>query len=292
MSKLRTIAVLPTLFTLGNLFCGFFAIVVIARVESPTSKEVPKAAKIGMVSPMKAFKEFDPDDPSHNLMLAGWLIFLAMIFDAVDGRVARLSKSNSDFGVELDSLCDLVSFGVAPALMLVKMCPSFAFLHKEAVWTIAAAFAGCAAMRLARYNVESDEEDDHMSFSGLPSPAAAAAIGSFAIMFYSLRLEEPPINPDYAAKIDTVMQTILPFLGVLLGIFMVSRIPYPHFTNQVLRGQRSMGHIVAVLFCLVAIFAIRGFAVPLLCNIFVLTGPVRFLWKVAVQRRPQEEPLF
>ena len=110
-------------------------------------------------------------------MLAGWLIFLAMIFDALDGHVARLAKTTSDFGAQLDSLCDVVTFGVAPAFLLVKMCPGFTFNHSQMVWIIAAAYACCAALRLARFNVETDDEDDHMNFSGLPSPAAASVVG-------------------------------------------------------------------------------------------------------------------
>ena len=89
-------------------------------------------------------------------MLCGALILLAMLFDAVDGQVARITRGVSDFGAQLDSLCDLVSFGLAPAILLVKMCPQFTNLHSEAIWSIAALFACCAALRLARFNVETD----------------------------------------------------------------------------------------------------------------------------------------
>ena len=94
-------------------------------------------------------------------MLCGALILLAMLFDAVDGQVARITRGVSDFGAQLDSLCDLVSFGLAPAILLVKMCPQFTNLHSEAIWSIAAVFACCAALRLARFNVETDSDDDH-----------------------------------------------------------------------------------------------------------------------------------
>ena len=85
MRKIRTIAVLPTMFTLGNLVCGFFAVVVASRVDAP-------------LAPI-----FAPKDP-RNIMISGWLIFVAMVFDALDGYVARLSRTASDFGKELDSL--------------------------------------------------------------------------------------------------------------------------------------------------------------------------------------------
>ena len=271
MRRIRTIAVLPTLFTLGNLVCGFFAIVVAARIDAPD----PALA--------------NPSDPT-NVMISGWLIFLAMAFDALDGQLARLSRTNSDFGVQLDSLCDLVTFGVAPGFLLVKMCPNFTYVHREAIWVIAAAFAACAALRLARFNVETSEEDNHLSFSGLPSPAAAATIASFGIMFYTLRVEHQHL--DLAATADRALQASLPYFALLMAVLMVSRIPYPHFINQVLRGQRSFGHVVLLLFALVAVMVIRGYSVPIACCAFALGSPMRYGWEELVLRRPHEEPLF
>ncbi len=271
MRPIRTISVFPTMFTLGNLVCGFFAIVVASRVDTPGATP------------------FDPTDPT-NVMISGWLIFLAMVFDALDGYVARLSNTASEFGAQLDSLCDLVTFGVAPAFLLVKMCPLAASLHRQAVWVIAASFAACAALRLARFNVETSDEDDHLYFSGLPAPAAAAAIAGFAIMFFTLRKEDNPLI--YADQIDVVLQAVLPFFAVLVALLMVSRIPYPHVVNQIFRGQRSFGHVVAVLFALVAVMVIRGYSVPVICCAFALSGPVRLGWEKVVRRRHQEDPLF
>jgi CDP-diacylglycerol--serine O-phosphatidyltransferase len=231
-------------------------------------------------------------DPTHNLMLSGSLIVLAMFFDAVDGQVARLTRRTSDFGAQLDSLCDLVSFGLAPAILLVKMCPQFTSLHSEAVWTIAALFVCCAALRLARFNVETDDNDDHGSFAGLPTPAAAAAIASFAILSYTLRNEVNIALHEKFAVYDWWMQRLLPLFAVGIAILMVSRIPYPHPLTQLLRGQHSFAHIGAIVFALVAILIVRGYAVPLLCVLFVLIPPVRFGWEVARDRRMRDEPLF
>jgi CDP-diacylglycerol--serine O-phosphatidyltransferase len=261
----------PTTFTLGNLVCGFFAIVVASRVDTQSVEAI------------------SPADPT-NVMLSGWLIFLGIIFDALDGYVARLSGAASDFGAQLDSLCDLVTFGVAPGFLLVKMCPQFAFLHKEAVWVIAAAMAACAALRLARFNVETHDEDDRLTFIGLPSPAAAASIAGFGIMFYTLRKEDNPLI--YAQEIDNVLQYVLPGFAVLVSLLMVSRIPYPHVVNQVFRGERTFAHVVAVIFALVAVMVIRGYSVPIICCAFVLFGPIHFCWEKVVRRRHQEKPLF
>jgi CDP-diacylglycerol---serine O-phosphatidyltransferase len=273
MRPIRTISVFPTLLTLGNLFCGFFAIVVAARIDKPTESLI--------VSGIDALD-------TTNVMLSGWLIFLAMVFDGLDGYVARLARTTSDFGAQLDSLCDVVSFGVAPGFLLVKMCPWFTLVHNQAVWVIAAAYAACAALRLARFNVETNDEDDHLFFSGLPSPAAAAVIAGFAIIFYTLRENVNPLKQ----VVDNTLQVILPFFGLLAALLMVSRIRYPHITNRVLRGQRSFGHVVAVVFFFVALMVVRGYAVPIAACAFALYGPIRLVWEFWVQRRHRDEPWF
>jgi len=290
MKPLRTISVLPTMFTLGNLVCGFFAIVVASRVAAPDGLSVE------MVSPTDLKNAADVGwltfkSDLHNVMISGWLIFVGMLFDALDGHVARLSRTSSDFGAQLDSLGDLVSFGVAPAFLLVKMCPRFAYLHREAVWIIAASYAACAALRLARFNVETSDEDDHLHFSGLPSPAAAGAIAGFAIIFYTLMTKEEA-TPLYADQIYATLQRVLPFFALLVGLLMVSRIPYPHVTNQIFRGQRSFSHVVKLVFALVAVMVIHGYAVPIVFCAFVLGSPSRFAWERIVQHRHQEEPVF
>jgi CDP-diacylglycerol---serine O-phosphatidyltransferase len=305
MRPIRTIAVFPTLLTLGNLICGFFAIVVAARIEKPVRQDdVPVAVSQmdGMASekhldlPGAVKKTFVPvaidqngaEDDTRNLMISGWLIFLAMVFDGLDGYVARLARTTSDFGAQLDSLCDVVSFGVAPGFLLVKMCPLFTVVHDQTVWIIAAAYAACAALRLARFNVETTDDDEHLYFSGLPSPAAAAVIAGSAIMFYTLRQKPTELKET----IDSCLQAILPFFGLLVALLMVSRIRYPHVTNRVLRGQRSFGHVVAVVFFFVLLMVACGYAMPIAASAFAFYGPIHLAWEKWVERRNQDEPLF
>jgi CDP-diacylglycerol--serine O-phosphatidyltransferase len=290
MRRIRTVAIFPTLFTLGNLVCGFFSIVIAARVDAPTTLEVPKASDIAFRSPSNLIHQFNPSDDTHNCMFSAWLIFLAMIFDALDGHVARLTRQTTDFGAQLDSLCDVVTFGVAPGFLLVKMCPRFTFSHHDTVWIIAASFAACAAIRLARFNVETGEEDDHLHFSGLPSPAAGAAIAGFGILFYELRREGTQLK--YAGDIDRAIETALPIFAVFVAAMMVSRIPYPHVVNQMFRGQRSFGHLVGLIFAIVAVMIIRGYSVPIICCAFVLDSPIRFVWKRLYHRRETQDPVF
>jgi CDP-diacylglycerol---serine O-phosphatidyltransferase len=297
MKPIRAVAVLPTLFTLGNLVCGFFAIVVLARIEKPITDKFEPAAKIELkLDSAKDLKEsarelIGSDDPTHNLMLCGALILLAMLFDAIDGQVARITRGESEFGAQLDSLCDLVSFGIAPAILLVKMCPQFTNLHNEAIWSIAAVYACCAALRLARFNVEMDAEDDHTQFAGLPTPAAAATIGSFALLSYFLRNEVAVVTHENFVNYDWWMQRTLPFFAIVIAILMVSRIPYPHPLTQFVRGQKSFAQLVAIVFALMVILIVR-YAIPLLCVLFVLTPPVRYAWDLVWHRRTRRESLF
>jgi CDP-diacylglycerol--serine O-phosphatidyltransferase len=275
--RIRPIAVLPTLFTLGNLCCGFFAIVVAARVAKPDQTTALYA---------------NMSQALWDCTISAGLIFLAMVFDALDGYVARLAKTPSNFGAQLDSLADLVTFGVAPAFLLVKMCPYVTTWHKEAVWVIAATFASCVALRLARFNVEASEDDDHMEFSGLPSPAGGAAIAGYAFMFYALGVEDQGLA--YAATIRFVVELSLPVFAVFVAALMVSRIPYPHLVSQLLHGERSFRHVVLLVFAVMLVWVVRWYSVPLVCSAFVLVGPIRYVWQHVLHRHDeaQEEPMF
>lgn len=257
--------------------CGFFAIVVAARIAKPG--EFVPAPRLE-----SARELIGSMDPTHNLMLCGGLIFLAMAFDMFDGQVARMARVTSDFGAQLDSLCDLVSFGVAPGILLVKMCPEFAQVHREASWCIAALFACCAAMRLARFNVEmdEDEDDDHLWFEGLPSPAAAAVIASFAMFSYTLRNEAHYVNFE---GFDWWLQRLLPPAALVIALMMVSRIPYPHVISHLVRGQKSFQQLVAIVFSLMALLIVRWYAIPVLCGLYAIVPPLLYAWHWCWRRR-------
>jgi CDP-diacylglycerol--serine O-phosphatidyltransferase len=275
MRRIRTIAVFPTLLTLGNLVCGFFAIVVAARVEPPLSI-TPDLAEILA--------------DAHNVMISGCLIFLAMIFDALDGYVARLSRTASDFGAELDSLCDLVTFGVAPGFLLLKMCPRFTLLHSQTVWIIAAAFAVCAALRLARFNVENEpDESAHRSFRGLPSPGAAATVAALVIFFNDLAghiAKGLTSNPWLLGAVGVA----LPVVTLLCGLLMVSRFRYPHLVNQYVRGRRPFSYLVKLLIILPAALLYPFGTAAVLTLAYVFSGPVGWLWRRVRRSRQHATP--
>jgi CDP-diacylglycerol---serine O-phosphatidyltransferase len=277
MRRIRAVSAFPTLFTLGNLVCGFFAIVVAARIAKPGDTAFVPSPKLD-----SARELFASIDPTHNVMLCGVLIFVAMLFDMFDGQVARIAKVTSDFGAQLDSLCDVVSFGVAPGILLVKMCPQFTQVHSMAIWTIAAFYACCAAMRLARFNVETDDEDDHSTFEGLPSPAAAAVIASFAVFSYTVRNE---INYVNFQEFDWWLQRLMPIVALAIALLMVSRIPYPHLVTHLMRGQKSFPQLVAMVFVIMAVLTVGAYAIPALCGLFALTPPLLYGWRWSWKRR-------
>src|SRR5436190_23935290 len=180
----KMFAVLPTMLTLGNAVCGFGAITF--------------AAKVGLAERM-GWGRTDTD----CLWIAAVLIFLAMVFDMLDGRAARWAKQTSQFGAELDSLCDAISFGVAPAVILVKFStdahPTMPNPVARLLWAIAVLFVVCAILRLARFNVETDDEDTHQSFTGLPSPAAGGTVVSFMIAYPEIQDLAKPLGGDASA---------------------------------------------------------------------------------------------
>lgn len=278
------VAVLPTMLTLANAVCGFGAITFAAKVGLPARESLVE--RLG----------WELSDPTC-LAISGLLIFLAMLFDALDGRAARWAKQTSQFGAQLDSLCDAISFGVAPAFILIKFSPDF---HPRLLWMIAALFVLCAILRLARFNVETDEDDTHEYFSGLPSPAAAGTIASFMIAFPELEglAKALPSDPTWweraaystAAAMVPALKFLVPLMGLTCACLMVSRVRYAHVFNQWFRGRKSYHHVVQLVIGIAAIVMVKELAVPLIFCGFALGSPARALWNVTVKRQSESAP--
>jgi len=238
--RLKYIAVLPSFITLMNGACGFMAIVLASRSPAFTWS-----------------LSFIRRSYLTSLSLAGFLIFLAMVADMLDGRVARLTRTTSSFGGQLDSLSDVISFGVAPAFLMIKLVEfhlenlrqeamQFSMLLGRAVIFAGILYAMCAVVRLARFNVENDEDESaHMNFSGIPSPAAAGVVVSLVVLHQQFmnRIIDQASSAYYTFEIITV--TVIPLVTLLTGILMVSRIRYPHLANQLLRGKKSPATLLA-----------------------------------------------
>jgi CDP-diacylglycerol--serine O-phosphatidyltransferase len=210
-----------------------------------------------------------------------------MVFDALDGSAARWTKQTSEFGAQLDSLCDAISFGAAPAFLMLQFSLSRDY-HPRLLWLIAALYVVCAVLRLARFNVETDEDDSHGFFSGLPSPAAAGTVASFPIMVYGLKhMEEPEHDilwQQFADWLDPLTVKILPLITFAVACLMVSRVRYVHLFNTLMRGRRNRQHLIQLVFALAVIFILPQLSVPLLFCWFAFAAPLRALWNESVVR--------
>lgn len=255
--RLRYIALLPSLITILNGVFGFTAIVL-------ASKAQPDAGRWSCFT------------------AAGYMVLVAMFADMLDGRLARMSQSTSSFGGQLDSLCDMISFGIAPAFLMLKLVESKlelstviwgGFLHRF-IWLAAVAYIACTAIRLARFNVENEEnEAAHMSFAGLPSPGAAGVIVSLVIFHQ----EEVPYFD--------LLVYILPFIALGVAILMVSQIPYPHILNVYLTGKKPFGHLIWILFLLGLAVPRLEIALMLMFGSFAGSSFVKWLYGTVLNRR-------
>jgi CDP-diacylglycerol--serine O-phosphatidyltransferase len=290
--RLNYITVLPSLVTILNGACGFAAIVFASK---GATVEINHFSYHRVTLPYFA--------------LAGYMVLLAMIADMLDGRLARMSKSTSSFGGQLDSLCDIVSFGVAPAFLMLKVLeyklaglaePGSAMVSflGRFIWLAAAAYISCAAIRLARFNVENEEDESaHMSFIGLPTPAAAGVIVSLVI-FHQEALPELSAKSNYAYLIcENAIIYSLPFFLLGVAVLMVSRVRYPHILNQYIRGKKPFAHLIRVLLFLGLIIWSRQVALVLIFCGFAASGFFKwFYYRVPILRHarpaianPQEE---
>lgn len=257
----KLFAVLPTMLTLGNAACGFGAITFAAK--------------------------WSGGDPALSLFIASCLIYLAMLFDAFDGSAARLTNQTSEFGAQLDSLCDAISFGAAPAFLMLQFSQSRDF-HPRFLWLIAALYVACAVLRLARFNVETDEDDAHDSFSGLPSPAAAGTVASFPLMVFWFRnLEDSDLvklSDRVGQQLNEWTEFVLPIITLVVACLMVSRIRYAHLFNQLIRGRRSRQHLIQIIFAVAVMFVMPQVSVPLFFCWFAFGSPLKALWNESIAR--------
>ncbi len=236
----RGIYLLPNLFTTAGLFAGFYAIVAAIRGDFES---------------------------------AAIAIFVAMVMDGLDGRIARMTNTQSDFGAEYDSLADMVSFGLAPALVTYQ----WALLGTGKFgWMVAFVYAACGALRLARFNTQIGIEDKRY-FQGLPSPAAAACLAGFVWA---------GSNNDFDPSVITNIALPLTFI---CGILMVSTVRYYSFKELDLHGKVPF----IVMLALVLIFALIASDPPIVLfggfMIYALSGPIFTLIKVRQHRVNREE---
>jgi len=207
---------LPNLMTAGNLFCGFIAVI--------------KCIQARLITDGGEYASLHTAQTSIELYTqAVWFILAAVVFDSLDGRLARMGGRTSLFGAEFDSLADIVSFGMAPALMVffLILAPREDYQwFRELGWLIAFVYLLCGAVRLARFNVITNpllhrsEAESHKDFVGLPIPAAAGTIASLVLLLLNLELNARELRQWALA---------LPFILILVSVLMVSTIRYASF---------------------------------------------------------------
>ncbi len=232
----KGIYLLPNILTTGALFGGFYAV-------------------------LSGF--------SGQFEFAALAIFAAMIFDGLDGRVARMTNTQSDFGVQYDSLSDMVSFGVAPAVVAYGWGVSdLGKLGLAAVFV----YASCAALRLARFNVQA-ELADKKTFTGLPSPVAAALVAGFIWSTYQI---ESSLGLSVTGAI----------LTATAGLLMVSNFKYPSFKEVDLRGKVPFIVILSIVMGFVVITIDPPRILFALALTFSFSAPVIWLWKKLMVNKP------
>jgi CDP-diacylglycerol--serine O-phosphatidyltransferase len=281
LRRLKEVPVLPSVITLGNLFFGFLAIAKVAdalRLAQPGEKF---AVVVGYFE------------------IAAILVFVAMVFDALDGRVARMTGQSTPFGAQLDSMADMVTFGVAPAFLAKVLVDWHAQtdgnrllpFHPKLFYAAAATYVIGAALRLARFNVEtSDDEEDHREFKGLPSPAAAAAICSLVALFCTRNDKSDDLGhwllrPEYFDYIVIAMPLIL----VAIGLLMVSRVPYPHALHALIKGRNSLP-VVAGLVIVIIVAAFEWQFALAVCTLgYVAWGLLLGAYRMALRRRGDDD---
>ena len=231
----RVVVVVPSAFTLGNLFFGIWAIV-------------------------SAY--------NGNFIWAGWFIIFAGILDMLDGRIARLSNAGSRFGAELDSLVDLTSFGVAPALLVYMQ--EFSTAGRFA-WLICYFYVVAAAIRLARFNVMAGTGRPSGWFTGLPSPAAGMTLA----VFHAFSRTE-----WYATSMTVVdlQQQGLAILTLLLAVLMVSNVQYPRWPAAGLRTPKRVAGLVVYLLVLTGGLLVPEYFLFPLGLAYMGFGLTRALW--------------
>ncbi len=270
------LSILPSLVTLLNALVGLMAVSQIFKVLLSAS---------GYREPAVPF--FGPylnewfSTAQDHLMFAGWLILIGMVLDSLDGKIARLTDSTSIFGIELDSLCDAVTFGVAPALMMyvamyllrIESSASHPFLFFFS-FPVAVLYLCCVLVRLARFNVNKDpESDDHGDFNGLPSPAAAGFIASGLLLILTL-FGKPSLNELFRQPVVRISLQVTPWLVTFLSISMVSQFRYPHLMDNLEINRKSIGHAAVFLVLLTALVLSPALTLFLIFFLYAAAGPL------------------
>jgi CDP-diacylglycerol--serine O-phosphatidyltransferase len=271
VTQASRIYLLPNLMTAGNLFCGFMSIV--NCIQARLAESALTGVYLGATAP-------------DHYRIAVWFIFGAAAFDLLDGRLARVGGRESLFGAEFDSLADVVSFGVAPALLMffLILSPSQGFVwFRNIGWFVGFIYLLCAAMRLARFNVITNpylhrgKKELERDFVGLPVPAAASTVAATVLFLLKLAESDKSLN-IYALG--------LPFLMLLTAVLMMSSVRYPSGKKVDLQTQTRLRNFAGLLVVFGVVLIFKEVALLCICLGYIFYGLLRH-WR-RIRRLPQQ----
>lgn len=242
---LHGLYILPSLFTSANLIMGFLSVLFSIH---------------------------------GNFSAASWCIIGAIMMDALDGRVARWTKSTSSFGVELDSLADLVSFGVAPSILMYQMV--LQTMGRPGIM-IALFFVVACALRLARFNIKAHEGASLPHFMGLPTPAAGGILASFALsyeLFESGQEITAKTIPLIMEKMPFFFKSI-PIMMVIISILMISSVPYYAGKNLKMNRPKSFQLLTLMVIGIMLIVAYPQNTIFIIFVLYLLSGITGYIWR-------------
>ena len=247
MEKLKKTGavVLPSIFTIANMAFGFFSIILASE---------------------------------RNYVLASWFIVMSYVMDMLDGRIARLVHGESSFGVEIDSLSDWMSFGIAPAYLMYNFV-----LKDYGFWGYPVAFLYvlCGALRLARFNLKAHfGESSKAYFQGLPIPAAAGILVSFVLAYSMLESEGSVRSIKLVMDQMPFTYGIMPFIMIALALLMVSSVPYAAFKQKGILKPTSIKGMFLILSVLFLIIFSPQNALFLFFSLYAVSGILAGMYKI------------
>jgi len=265
---------LPNLMTACNLACGFFAVLMIfaGLIEVNRMIEVQRIAGEGPLS-MKEYYEISRRYYEYAILL----IFGSCLFDLLDGRLARMGGRDSPFGREFDSLADIISFGMAPAMLLSR---AVLYPLGKIGWAIALVYLICGAMRLAKFNCLAmlpPKPGGSSDFRGLPIPMAAGFIASVTFFLIDLYKNDHDLS-------QTVWKYVLAGAMVGLSLLMISDIRYPSFKQVGLRTHGTLGAIVVAVLLVYITIQLRHIMPVVLFSLYLAYGMARPLISQRMRR--------
>ncbi len=246
---------IPNFLTICNSLCGFSAILYTLHVYD------------------------EPKQQSAVLAISAWIILGAMVFDALDGFTARILNATSMHGAQMDSLADMVTFGVAPATIVAIMAHHLRDLESYqyiVVWLMSAIYIACAALRLATYNVHAIlEKKSDGKFSGLPSPGAAAAICSI-IIYYNYAMQNNN-NSEFILK-------GLPIYTAFMGLMMVAPVKYVHAGKWLQSVRRNKKRLALLILIIISLILYPQLSTVLIINLYIISGPIGTLYSKYIKK--------